>query len=72
MSDGYEKTVLWATASSTTVSFSYSCLRMVDTLGNEYYPITDGLAGWDEDGQVNGKISLRVYENAPSYIEPCH
>ena len=72
MADGYEKTVLWATASSTTVSFSYSCLRMVDTLGNEYYPITDGLAGWDEDGQVNGKISLRVYENAPVYVEPCH
>jgi len=70
--DGSSKKVLWATASSTVVSFYNSCLRMVDTLGNEYYPITDGLAGWDEDGRVNGEISLRVYEDTPFYVEPCH
>jgi len=70
MSDGYKKTVLWATASSTTVQFPYSCLRRVDVTGGEQ-TINDGGAG-DSDGSGNGKITLTVYEDAPVYVEPCH
>jgi len=72
MPDGYEKTVLWATTSSTSVSFPYSCLRLVDATGNVYEPITDGDPSWDWDGQVNGWIALGVYQNTPFYVEPCH
>ncbi|HEY76429.1 MAG TPA: hypothetical protein G4O00_09650 [Thermoflexia bacterium] len=70
--DGYEKTVLWATVSSTSVSFPYSCLRLVDTTGNVYSPVYDGDPTWDWDGTVNGEIALGVYRDTPFYVEPCH
>lgn len=72
MPGGREKTVLWATTSSTTVPFSHSCLRMVDILGTVYDPINDGDPSWDWDGQVNGQIVLGVYQDTPFYVEPCH
>lgn len=72
MPGGREKTVLWATTSYAEVAFSHSCLRLVDTDGDVYDPITDGLEGWDQDGQVNGQIVLGVYQDTPFYIEPCH
>ena len=71
MPEGYEKTVLWATSSSTSVSFPYSCLRLVDTTGNVYSPIRDGDPNWDWDGKVNGEIALGIYLDAPFYVEPC-
>lgn len=72
MPDGHEKTVLWATATSTSVSFPYSCLRLVDTTGTVYYPVLDGDSNWDWDHQKNGQIALGVFQNTPFYVEPCH
>jgi hypothetical protein len=71
MPGGREKTVLWATTSSATVSFPYSCLRLVDTLGNIYIPINDGDRNWDWDQTMNGQIVLGVYQDTPFYVEPC-
>ena len=70
--DGHEKTVLWATGSTTSATFPYSCLRMVDVNGDAFEPINDGDPGWDWDNTVNGQIALGVYQNAPVYVEPCH
>ncbi len=71
MPDGHEKTVLWATAAFATVPFPYSCLRLVDTLGKVYSPVTDGDSSWDWDHAVNGQILLGVYQDTPFYVEPC-
>lgn len=71
MPDGHEKTVLWATATFATVSFPYSCLRLVDTVGNVYSPIADGDATWDRDHAVNGQVLLGVNQDEPLYVEPC-
>jgi hypothetical protein len=71
MPDGREKSVLWATTASTTVSFSHSCLRLVDAIGNVYDPIYDGNAIWDLDGPGNGQITLRIYQDAPVYVIFC-
>lgn len=71
MPDGREKTVVWATDTSATVSFPYTCLRLVDTLGTVYMPIRDGDPNWDWDHQNNGWIVLGVYQNEPFYVEPC-
>lgn len=65
-----EKTVLWATNSSTLVPFGGSCLRLVNRSGYDSM-VQDGQAQ-DMDGQVNGQISLRVYQNTPVYVELCH
>lgn len=65
-----EKTVLWATASSVLVPFGGSCLRLVNRSGYES-AVLDGQAN-DMDGAVNGQILLRVYQNTPVYVEPCH
>jgi len=73
--DGREKTVLWATTSGgAQVTFPYSCLRLVDTPGDNVYQINDGAGSdpGDEDGVVNGQIVLRVYQDTPFYVEPCH
>lgn len=65
-----EKTVLWATVSSALAPFSGACLRFVSRLGYEQ-TVQDGQAN-DLDGTVNGQIALRVYQNTPVYVEPCH
>ena len=67
---GREMTVLWANVPVKTVSFSYTCLRRVELLGAEV-DIADGGAG-DVDGTANGRVSLRVEQDDPVYVEPCH
>lgn len=69
--NGREKTVLWATTPSATASFSYSCLRLVDTQGTVYMPVMDGDRNWDLDGIVNGQVVLNIYQDTPFYVEPC-
>ncbi|MDY7041529.1 MAG: hypothetical protein SVX38_11755, partial [Chloroflexota bacterium] len=71
MPDGHEKTVLWATGSTASATFPYSCIRMVDLDGDAFEPINDGNPNWDLDHVVNGQIVLEVYQNAPVYVESC-
>lgn len=70
MPNGSEKTVVWSTGSSATVTFPHACLRMVDRSGSIYQPIVDGDPNWDADGAVNGRIVLRVFPE-PRYVSRC-
>lgn len=72
MPGGREKTVLWASASSAVrVSFPYACIRLVDTIGTVYMPVSDGDPNWDWDGAKNGQITLGIYPDTPFYVESC-
>jgi hypothetical protein len=67
---GRDMTVLWATGSTTNVSFAYSCLRRVYLLGGEEN-IPDGSA-WDLDGTTNGRVAVSVNRDQAIYVERCH
>lgn len=72
MPSGREKTVLWASASSAVgVPFPYACIRLVDTTGKVYMPVSDGDSNWDWDGAQNGQITLGIYPDTPFYVESC-
>jgi hypothetical protein len=65
-----EMTVLWATVPTVDVSFPGTCLRRVYLYGG-VNTVSDG-TGLDLDGQVNGFVTIRVEQNQPTYVEPCH
>jgi len=67
---GREMTVLWAKGAPKDVSFPLTCLRRVDVLDAQQ-SITDGGVG-DRDGAFNGRVSVRVDQDNPIYVEPCH
>lgn len=69
MSDGRQKSVLWATQPSAQFTFSSTCLRRVDYVGNVTASITDGSAS-DLD-HAPGQITLPVLANLPIYIGGC-
>jgi len=71
MPNGREKTVLWATSTTTNVVFPYSCLRRVDAVGAVNETINDNDPVWDQDHAANGQITLRVEQDAPLYVGPC-
>lgn len=70
MPGGREKTVLWATTTSSSVSFTQSCVNLVHVLGYSQ-TIHDGGSG-DADGRVNGQILVQVSQDAPVYVVACH
>jgi hypothetical protein len=69
MSDGRQKSVLWATQPSAQFTFHATCLRRVDYVGNVTAPITDGSAS-DLD-HIPGQITLPVLANLPIYVGGC-
>lgn len=71
MPNGREKTVLWATSTTTNVVFPYSCLRRVDAVSAVSVTINDNDSIWDQDHAANGQITLRVEQDAPLYVGPC-
>jgi hypothetical protein len=66
---GREKTVLWATTTSSSVSFTQSCVNLVHVLGYSQ-TINDGGSG-DADGRANGQILVQVSQDIPVYVAPC-
>ena len=71
MPGGREKTVVWATAATANVTFSYTCLRRVG-FESAQAAIYDGDPTWDQDNFVNGQIVLQAEQNTPLYVETCH
>jgi hypothetical protein len=67
---GGEKTVVWSQAGTVRVTFPYTHLRLVNTVGEEF-DIWDSQATspGDLDGGVVGQIELEFYENQPFYVE---
>jgi hypothetical protein len=68
--DGKRKTVLWSQTGTVRVTFPYTRLRLVNTVGKEF-EIRDNQSGspGDLDGGVPGQIELEIYENQPFYVE---
>jgi hypothetical protein len=66
-----EKTVLWGQSGDVNVPFTGACMRVVTRSGSEVN-VPDGDPTNDVDGTVNGQVTLRVRENEPIYVEPCH
>jgi hypothetical protein len=65
MPGGGEKTVLWSSGGTRSVSFAGSRLRVADKYGVESF-VDDGSAG-DGDGAVNGQVQINVSES-PIYV----
>jgi len=70
---GQEKTTLWATGSTTSISFSGSQLRVVDKFGDPAFPtcgsiIYDGSL-CDQDSRTNW-VGIQVTAS-PIYVSPC-
>jgi hypothetical protein len=68
--NGKKRTVLWSQAGTVRVTFPYTRLRLVNTVGKEF-DIKDNQTGspGDLDGGVPGQIELKIYENQPFYVE---
>jgi hypothetical protein len=69
MPGGSEKTVLWATTTSSSASFAGACIDTVHVLGYSQ-TINDGGTG-DADGRVNGQVLLQLSRDTPVYVAPC-
>jgi hypothetical protein len=68
---GQEKTVLWAQGAALNVPFAYRCLYLVDKMGTKQ-TIVDGDRTNDLDGTMNGRVTLRIRTNDPTYVKPCN
>jgi hypothetical protein len=69
MASGREKTILWATGGTITVSFPYARLRLVDVDGDERI-LTGGQGLGARNEDVNGQTAIRVYRNSVLCVEP--
>jgi hypothetical protein len=64
-----EKTVLWSQAGTMFVTFPYTRLRLVDTLGGEFIIVDNQPTSPGDWDSVVGQITLAISEQ-PYYVEP--
>jgi hypothetical protein len=64
-----DKTVLWSQAGTTFVTFPYTRLRLVDTLGGEFIIVDNQPTSPGDWDSVVGQITLAISEQ-PFYVEP--
>lgn len=70
MPSGREKTVVWSSRPSSSVIVALACLHLVTIDGAQSTP-TDGDSRWDQDGVLNGQITLGLSQNEPLYVSAC-